>query len=314
MGYLSPHQQALIRLGQALQAASYRFTTVTPATHARINSRPGHESARTLRDVFGWSRPFQESILPAHIFALMREAEILSHSPQGWRSQLRASTLNGMLFFHSAYPTEAADSVFFGPDTYRFARMLKEFFDRDDRPIQRAVDIGCGAGPGAILAGVDRPQAEVFAVDINPTALSLTRVNAILNGADHLTTRHSDLLSDVPDQFDLIMANPPYLNDPAQRAYRHGGGALGEALSLAIVEAALRRLAPGGVLLLYTGVAMQEGQDPFFTAVQQKLANTDFQYDYQELDPDVFGEELLEPAYHSAERIAAVSLQVCAPG
>src|SRR5690606_21485615 len=152
MGYLSPHQQALIRLGQALQAASYRFTTVAPATHARINSRPGHESARTLRDVFGWSRPFQESILPAHIFALMREAEILSHSPQGWHSQLRASTFNGMLFFHSAYPTEAAASVFFEPDTYHFAVMLKEYFHRDALPNHRAVDIGCGAGAGAILA------------------------------------------------------------------------------------------------------------------------------------------------------------------
>src|SRR5690606_41989769 len=108
MSYLSPHQQALIRLGQALQAASYRFTTGTPATHARITSRPGHESAQTLQDVFGWSRTFQEYILPAQIFAPMGEAEIMSDSPQCLHSQLRPSTLHCMPLSHSAHPTETA--------------------------------------------------------------------------------------------------------------------------------------------------------------------------------------------------------------
>jgi hypothetical protein len=36
-------------------------------------------------------------------------------------------------------------------------------------------------------------------------------------------------------------------------------------------------------------------------------------WSYRELDPDVFGEELLEPAYARAERIAAVSLVVQRP-
>lgn len=307
------NEQALVRLGQALQARDYRFVTVTPATHARVNSRSGNESAQTLRDVFGWNRPFQEEILPAPIFDLMKEAKILTPHPLGWKSRLRASTLHGKLFFHSAYPTEAADSVFFGPDTYRFARMIQDFLDRNACPIRRAVDIGCGAGPGAIVFSSEQPETETFATDINPAALSLTRVNAALNGVAHLICCQSNLVSEVPGQFDLIMANPPYLNDPAQRAYRHGGGPLGSALSLAIVETALESLTPGGVLLLYTGVAMQEGQDPFFSAVQHTLDNTGFLYRYQELDPDVFGEELLEPAYSSAERIAAVALQVTAP-
>jgi hypothetical protein len=98
--------------------------------------------------------------------------------------------------------------------------------------------------------------------------------------------------------------------DPAERAYRHGGGALGEQLSLRIVEQALYRLAPGGSLVLYTGVAMIDGCDPFLDALTPRLESPLFAWTYRELDPDVFGEELLNPGYQRVERIAVVALVV----
>ncbi len=306
----SASETALLALGRALQAENYSFTTVTPATHARVNGRAGNEWARDLAGVFGWSRPFRQELLPPSLFELMTQAEVLIPQEYGWRSRVRASTLNGMLFFHSAFPTEAADAVFFGPDTYRFAQTIQRHLAQQTQPLGRAVDIGCGAGPGAILISAAQPATEVLAVDINDQALQLTRVNAALAYRDAVHTCHSNLLHDVPGEFDLIVANPPYLNDPAERAYRHGGGALGAALSLAIVDTALERLAPGGSLLLYTGVAMKDGQDPFWQAVRPSLTPARFSCHYQELDPDVFGEELLEPAYADADRIAAVELKV----
>lgn len=109
------------------------------------------------------------------------------------------------------------------------------------------------------------------------------------------------------------MANPPYLLDASERAYRHGGGMLGAGLSLAIVDAALERLEAGGSLLLYTGVAMVEGGDPFLARIRERLASREWDWDYQELDPDVFAEELDSPAYREAERIAVVGLRVLVP-
>ena len=44
---------ALLRLAAAVRDTGYRFVTVTPATHARVNARPGNEWAHGLRDVFG---------------------------------------------------------------------------------------------------------------------------------------------------------------------------------------------------------------------------------------------------------------------
>ncbi|MCR3770789.1 class I SAM-dependent methyltransferase, partial [Pseudomonas aeruginosa] len=180
----------------------------------------------------------------------------------------------------------------------------------DPARIRRAADIGCGAGPGAIRIAMACPDAEVHGLDINPAALDLARVNAALAGVGNLTLARSDLLSQAPGRFDLIVANPPYLLDASERAYRHGGGMLGAGLSLAIVDAALERLEAGGSLLLYTGVAMVEGGDPFLARIRERLASREWEWDYQELDPDVFAEELDSPAYREAERIAVVGLRV----
>ncbi len=299
---------ALLQIARAVQATDYEFTTPTPATYARVNARPGFEQAQTLRDVFGWSRPFQDEVVGSDILGQMQAAGILTQAEDGKRSAIRLSSLNGLLFVHSAYPTTAADAVFFGPDTYRFARAILAHL-KQARPVGRAVDIGCGSGAGAILVARAHPDAEVIAVDINASALQLTEVNAVLAGV-RISAVNSDLLSSVPGVFDLIVSNPPYLVDPDARAYRHGGGFLGAGLSLAILDGALDRLAAGGTLLLYTGAAIVNGADPFKAVATARLGGSGMTWTYEELDPDVFGEELEGGAYTSADRIAAVLLTI----
>ncbi|MGE8497506.1 MAG: methyltransferase [Pseudomonas sp.] len=306
----SPASVALLSLGASLRACGYRFTTPTPLTHQRVNQRPGNEEAHDLAGIFGWSRPFRRDALDPELFALMQQAEVLEAEGERWISQVRWSSLGDDLFVHSRYPTARADAVFFGPDTYRFARAIRQHLQHDAHPAQRIVDIGCGAGPGALTAAQLRPQAEVLALDINPQALAFTAVNARLAGCFNLVARHSDLLRDADGAFDLIVANPPYMLDPQQRTYRHGGGAHGAGLSLQIFDAALERLAPGGTLLLYTGVAIFEGKDPFLEAIRPSLSDLGWDWQYDEIDPDVFGEELEKPAYAQADRIACVLLRL----
>jgi methylase of polypeptide subunit release factors len=114
----------------------------------------------------------------------------------------------------------------------------------------------------------------------------------------------------VDGQFDLIIANPPYLLDSTLRTYRHGGGGLGEGLSLAITRVAMDRLAPGGTLLLYTGTAIVDGVDDIQAAIAAQFKDTDAEWEYREIDPDIFGDSLLESAYAGTDRIAAVLLTV----
>ncbi|VVN80855.1 N5-glutamine methyltransferase family protein [Pseudomonas fluorescens] len=301
---------ALLHLGRRLQADGYHFITSTPLTHQRVNARAANQRAKSLCDVFGWSRPFAPGLLSAAELQQMQQAGIVEQRDGLMSSSVRWSSLEGLLFVHSGFPTSASDAVFFGPDSYRFAQLIRSHLQHDYAGIRRAVDIGCGAGVGAILIGRARRDAQVLAVDINPLALRMTAVNAALADVANVSISVSDVLDGVDGEFDLIVANPPYMQDPAQRAYRHGGGAFGAELSLRIVEEALPRLAPGGSLVLYTGVAMVAGHDPFLEALRPRLASAVHAWTYRELDPDVFGEELLTPGYQRVERIAVVALIV----
>lgn len=318
---------ALLALLLRLKQENYAFTTVTPDTHFSINQRPENALAQSLRDILGWSRPFTQATAGPW-FALLEQAQALQEVLDGdlrnassaklqgntplWRSLWRVSSLGEMLLLHSAFPTLAADAIFFGPDTYRFARAISQYLDLHQPKVQRAVDIGTGSGAAAILLALRYPAAEVIGLDINPRSLSVAAINARAHGAANVRWQTSNLLQDVSGKFDLIVANPPYLVDEGQRTYRHGGELLGAELSLKILQEALPRLEAGGRLLLYTGVAIVDGQDVFLQAAQPLLAQhaEEFSYEYSEIDPDIFAEELQRPAYAQVERLAAVLLSV----
>jgi methylase of polypeptide subunit release factors len=291
-----------------LKEENYRFITPTPATHSRNNERVGNKRARNLTDAFGWSRPFSSSLLPDPLFGLLRDSAVIFECAAGWKSSVRASTLDGDLFLHSAFPTVSPDAVFFGPDTYRFARAIKNNLLSEPHQLRRALDLGCGSGAGGVILAKSSICRELVLTDINDSALQMARLNAEAAGIFSVTTLHSDLFANVDGEFDMIVANPPYLNDPLQRAYRHGGGELGSALSVHIAQAAKHKLLPGGTLLMYTGSPIVGGVDQLLQAIEQDFASSDLRWSYEEIDPDVFGEELETAAYSTVDRIAAVLL------
>ena len=293
-------QRALVELGRELSRLGYQFTTPTPETHRRVVSRKGG-AAGDLRDVFGWSLPFEEALLPPRVLALVAESGSLVRDGTRLRSGVRYSSLGDGLFVHSAYPTREPDAVFFGPDTYRYCALL----DSRVEGARRCVDVGAGCGAGGIVLA---PRCEsVILCDVNPRALRLAEVNAALAGVGpKISLVRSDVLAGVEDGFDLVVANPPYLADEMHRRYRDGGGALGSELSLRIAREALERLPRGGGLVLYTATAIVDGEDLLLRALLPHLRGARF--DYRELDPDVFGEELDRAAYRNVERIAVVAL------
>jgi release factor glutamine methyltransferase len=310
---MDPTDQALLLLGRELQACGYHFTTITPESHHRINRRPANGGC-LLQRAFGWSRPFRSRELPRAIIAFLEDAGELAADGDNLRSTVRFSTLGEQLFVHSAFPTEAPDSVFFGPDTYRFARALRSALQDFAAPAScTVVDIGCGSGAGGLQAESilgHCPGRDVVLADINPKALRYSRVNALLNGIPNARTALSDVFSAIDGKGHLIVSNPPYLVDRAARTYRHGGGALGFDLSVRIVEESLDRLAPGGRLFLYTGTPILDGADPFLATLRPRLQARACRYSYEEIDPDVFGEELECAPYDRADRIAVVALTV----
>jgi SAM-dependent methyltransferase len=303
---------ALLELGRGLKRAGYAFVTVTPESHRRVIARGGRAAeARTLRDVFGWNRRFRAATVGPDVLELLHQAAAVDEEDGLYTSRIRFSTYRDFIFLHSGYPTLASDSVFFGPDTYRFLAALERCL-AETHP-GRAIDIGAGSGAGGIVLGRHFTEAEIVLSDISEQALRYARINAELNTARNAVTHQSDVLADIAGKFDLIISNPPYLVDPKARLYRDGGGALGSDLSLRILRESIERLAPGGRLLLYTGSAVVDGADSFAALAEQELRQSGLVYTYAEVDPDVFGEELESGVYAKADRIAAVTLTVAAP-
>ncbi|MCC2976591.1 methyltransferase [Sphingomonas sp. PL-96] len=299
---------ALLSLLRLLEAQGYRFVTPTPGTHTRIVARPGRQQARALRDVLGWSLPFTPEMIAPDVLDLLRAAGALEEQDGMLKARVRVSSVLGTLFLHSAFPTLAADSVFLGPDSYRFADFIVARMAAL-APGGRILDYGAGAGVGGISAARQQSGSVLTLADINPKALFLSSINAEFAGLEHRTVE-ATAPGDVPDAYDLIVTHPPFMMDDQDRAYRHGGDLYGARLSLDWVIAGARKLVPGGQLILHTGVSIVDGRDVLLDELTRAFRGSEWRFVYHELDPDIFSEDLDQPAYADVERIAAVGLVV----
>lgn len=295
---------ALCELLRELDRRDYDFVAPTPATHRRVLARRDGAEGGDLRDILGWSLPFRAQAAPDFLLRALGDAGLLAPRGDQLTSEVRVSRVHGRLFLHSAFPTDAEDAVFLGPDSCRFADLIARALP--GRPAARVVDVGGGAGVGAIIAAAHAPGAQLAVTDINPVALRFARINAAHAGVN-VATIQTSALDGVDGEIDVVLANPPYMA-ASRQAYRDGGDMHGARRSVDWAEAALGKLRPGGTLLLYSGSAiLKGGRDELRAALERAAVAHGASLDYRELDPDVFGEELETDAYADVERIAAVS-------
>src|SRR5205085_11563723 len=127
-----------------------------------------------------------------------------------------------------------------------------------------------GSGVIALSFAKEFPAAEIYAVDVCEDALALARENAQRLGLnERIRFEKRDLLENLAERFDLIVANLPYismqdrhllsrevLHDPKVALF---GGAGGEELVRKLIEQVPANLAPGGILALEIGINQSEG-------------------------------------------------------
>lgn len=308
-------QQALLFLLDFLKQKNYHFTTITPLSHQRILNRNKNtkNKAITLRDIFGWNLAFTETALESSLFTILKKNQLIRFQDGQWFSHVRVASLDDQLFIHSSFPTVQQDAVFFGPDTYRFVYHLKQYLAGKPQPFKRGLELCCGTSATAISIAKHFPDLnEMMVADLNPKALLYSQINASFAGLNHILPVYSNLFKNIEGQFDLIFANPPYLIDADQRQYRHGGNELdGSELSFRILQEGITRLNPQGCLFLYTGVAIRSDRNPFLEQLEKLMrSKSNIHWCYEEIDPDVFGEELEQPAYQHIERIALVLVKL----
>lgn len=113
-----------------------------------------------------------------------------------------------------AYELRTAGGVFSAGRLDLGTRVLLE---RGPRPPAsgRLLDLGCGYGPIACVLATRSPDAEVWAVDVNERARSLTARNAVALGLTNVRVAEPDAVP-ADATFATIYSNPPiHVGKPA---------------------------------------------------------------------------------------------------
>jgi ribosomal protein L3 glutamine methyltransferase len=128
----------------------------------------------------------------------------------------------------------------------------------------RVLDLCTGNGSLAVLAALAWPDVTVDATDLSADALAVAAKNVERHGLeDRITLRQGDGLAAADGPYDLILCNPPYVNQAsmdalppeyrAEPALALAGGADGMDFVRALLRDAPAHLSPHGVLVLEIG-------------------------------------------------------------
>ena len=153
----------------------------------------------------------------------------------------------------------------------------------------KVLDVGTGSGVIALSLALKFPEAKIFAVDISEEALSLARENATRLGLTGRVQFHrGNLLENLSERFDLIVANLPYvsmqdrhllarevLHDPEMALF---AGEKGDELIRKLIEQARAHLSSNGVLALEIGLNQSEGLAEFLR--QKNYHDIELKKDY----------------------------------
>ena len=139
----------------------------------------------------------------------------------------------------------------------------------------RIVDVGAGSGAIAVALAHKLPTAQVTAMDISVSALTVARANAKRNDVGcRIRFLQGDLLAPVADErFEIVVSNPPYVAETDRSSLSVEIRDFEPALALfagsgleiyrRLVPAAHAVLVPGGFLALEIGY----GQDAAIAAI-----------------------------------------------
>jgi len=154
------------------------------------------------------------------------------------------------------------------PETEQLVELLISHL-KSEIASSRIIDVGTGSGVIALTLAAEFPTAEIVGADISDDALMLARENAErLKLADRVLFLRSNLLESIQPDFDLIVANLPYvsaddrenlsrevLHDPEVALF---AGSRGDELMRQLIEDAPSWLRPGGMLAMEIGLGQSE--------------------------------------------------------
>jgi len=238
------------RARQAVERLRARF--------ADVSDSPALDAAILVAAALGVARPALESdpdraLTPA-------EAERLESLAARRAAGEPIAYLTGRREFWSLDLEVTPDVLVPRPETELLVEWCLEAIAERARPA--VLDLGTGSGAIALAIALERPDAQVTAVDASSAALAVAARNAARHRIANVGFLAGDWFGPLgSERFDAIVSNPPYVapGDPALAALAHEpqaalvAGRDGLADLAAICAGAAPRLLPGGGLFVEHG-------------------------------------------------------------
>jgi hypothetical protein len=248
-------EEAVCRTMGTDDLLSIRAISIPPALHRTGGLSPYDVCAR----LFCISRPVavqavEEALAPMTADSWVRAGVLRGPNGNGeYESCVRIVPIHGLLLAADIPTVTGMDSLqtdFVMPPGGSTMQMA---FAAVDHPCDNVLDLGTGCGALALWAA--RYCKRAVGTDINRRAVALSAFNARLNGLAHAEFRAGSLFEPVEDeQFDRILANPPFVIAPAQRFTLRNTDVRGDEFCRRLIRYAPPMLTEGGFLQMMANV------------------------------------------------------------
>lgn len=246
-----------------------------------ITSLPGQGRAQVMQAISQATARLAESgVASAHSdarqlaeFVLGEKLYLLSQAPQDFLDRYEQvitrragreplQLITGRMYFRYLELLSQPGVFIVRPETEVVAGAAIEAASALAAPL--VVDLCTGSGAIACALASEVPSCRVWAVELDPQAAALARVNAQKN--HNVSVIEADAtgplteLAEIEGQVDVVVTNPPYvpaglIEDSETASYDpplalFGGGVDGLELPLKLIKRASSLLRPGGVLVM----------------------------------------------------------------
>ncbi|MEH6453600.1 MAG: peptide chain release factor N(5)-glutamine methyltransferase [Psychromonas sp.] len=179
------------------------------------------------------------------------------------------------------------------PDTERLVEIALEHCS----PNAKVLDLGTGTGAVILALASELPNAQCTGIDFSQAAVDLANENKQALNINNVNFKQSDWFSNVDGLFDIIVSNPPYIDendhhlDQGDVRFEPLSALVAQQSGLSdiqvIAEQAKKHLSKPGVLLLEHG--FEQGSAVRELLISQGYTEVETKQDYGNNDRVTFG-------------------------
>lgn len=179
----------------------------------RLTEKFGHREANNLLRIFeldSFQGKSVSDLSENELFSLNQYiARLMNDEPIQY--------ITGIAWFYGYSFHVTPDVLIPRPETEELTELI--LVDYSNFPKKKILDIGTGSGIIPIVLAKHRPEWQIDALDISPNALRIAEKNAAEHKVNvHFFQQDVKTLDIVPEKYDIVISNPPYIVSSEQSA------------------------------------------------------------------------------------------------